>query len=138
MSDKKIQLKIVTPERTVLESEIDQATLPVLGGEVTILPDHCSYIAALKAGEVMLKTKGEEKLLATSGGFIEFQNNVLTVLADTAEHAEEIDVARAEQARKRAEELETQDMKATAMIEKETARIKVGHKHHTKHGIKIN
>lgn len=138
MSDKKIQLKIVTPERTVLEAEIDQATLPVLGGEVTILPDHCSYIAALKAGEIMLKTKGEEKLLATSGGFIEFQNNTLTVLADTAEHAEEIDVARAEQARKRAEQLETQDMQATAMIEKETARIKVGHKHHTKHGIKID
>ncbi len=56
----KINFKIVTPEKTVFESEIDQATLPVADGEVTILPNHRSYIAALKAGEIMLKIGKEE------------------------------------------------------------------------------
>ena len=83
----KIKFKIVTPERTVYESEVDQATLPVADGEVTILPNHRSYIAALKAGEIILKNNCEEVSMVTSGGFIEFNNNALVVLADTAEHA---------------------------------------------------
>jgi len=146
MSEQKIQFKIVTPEKTVFESEIDQVTLPVLDGEVTILPNHRSYIAALKAGEIMLKVDGKEILMATAGGFIEFSNNTLVVLADRAERAEDIDVKRAEQARERAEALKKEkvnmdDMeyaKVAAMIEKETARIKVGRKHHTRHNIKID
>jgi len=146
MSEQKINFKIVTPEKTVFESEIDQATLPVLDGEVTILPNHRSYIAALKAGEIMLKVEGKEILMATAGGFIEFSKNTLVVLADRAERAEDIDVKRAEQARERAEALKKEkvnmdDMeyaKVAAMIEKETARIKVGRKHHTKHGMKID
>ena len=73
---KNIKIKIVTPERTVYEDEVSQATLPTIDGEVTILPDHIPYITALKAGEIMLK-KGEETIhLATSGGFIEFNNNL--------------------------------------------------------------
>jgi len=84
----KIKFKIVTPEKTVYESEIDQATLPVADGEVTILPNHRSYIAALKAGKICLNKEGEEIVMATSGGFIEFNDNNLVVLADTAERAE--------------------------------------------------
>lgn len=140
----RIKFKIVTPEKTVFESEIEQATLPVADGEVTILPNHQSYIGALKAGEIMLKTGGEEINIAVSGGFVEFNQNNLTVLADTAERAEEIDVKRAEEARKRAEELKkekiTDDLeyaKIAAAIEKEMARIKVARKHRTKKGINI-
>ena len=94
-----IKFKITTPEKTVYEDEIYQATLPVADGEVTILPNHRSYIASLKSGEIILKKKGEEKEidLAISGGFIEFHSNELIVLADTAERAEEIDLKRAEE-----------------------------------------
>lgn len=142
----KIKFKIVTPERTVFEEEIDQATLPVTNGEVTILPNHRSYIASLKAGgEITLKKSGEEISLAVAGGFIEFANNNLVVLADRAERAEEIDLKRAEEARQRAEELmktkitdEGEYAKVAAAIEKEMARIKVARKHHTKSGIKID
>ena len=142
----KIKFKIVTPERTVFEQEIDQATLPVLDGQVTILPGHRSYIAALKAGEVLLKSGEEEIHLATSGGFIEFNNNILVVLADTAEAAAKIDLKRAEEARKRAEELKKEKVsmdemeyaRVAAAIEKEMARVRVAKKHHTKHGIKID
>lgn len=139
----KIKFKIITPEKTVFEDEVDQATLPVTDGEVTILPDHRSYIASLKAGEVMLKKEGKEIHLATAGGFLEFDKNVLTVLADRAEKAEEIDLSRAEEAKKRAEELKKQKIsmdeveyaRVAAAIEKETARIRVAKKHHTRQSL---
>ena len=101
-----IRFKIVTPERTVVEEEIYQITLPVEGGEVTLLPDHVPYIGAITAGEIVLRKTigGEEESLATSGGFVEFHDNTLVILADTAERAEEIDLARAEQAKVRAED----------------------------------
>ncbi len=142
----KIKFKIVTPEKTVFEEEVDQATLPVTNGEITILPSHRPYIASLKAGEIMVKIGSKEIDLAVSGGFIEFNQNVLVVLADTAERAEEIDVTRAEDARKRAEELKKEKItmddgeyaRVAASIEKELARIKVGRKHHTRRGMKID
>lgn len=141
----RIKFKIVTPERTVFESEINQATLPVADGEVTILPNHRSYIAALKAGEIILKKDGEEIVMATSGGFIEFNQNNLVVLADTAERAEEIDMKRAEEAKARAEEAMKQRIsmddaefaRVAAAIEKEMARLKVAKKHRTRGGMKL-
>lgn len=143
---KKIIFSIITPERVVFEKEIFQATLPVVHGVVTILPNHRSYIGALKAGEIILKDGNEEILLATSGGFVEFHKNKLIVLADTAEVAADIDLQRAEEARKRAEDLKSEKItmgemeyaKVAAMIEKEMTRVRVAKKHHTKHGMKIN
>ncbi len=145
MSKTKIQFKIVTPEKTVFEDTIDQATLPVADGEVTILPNHRSYIGALKAGEIMIKKNGEEEIMSVSGGFVEFNSNELTVLADTAERAEEIDMARAEEGKKKAEEIMKQKVsmedseyaRVAAAIEKEMARLKVGRKHRTKGGLKV-
>ncbi len=139
-----IKFKIVTPERAVVEEEIYQATLPVEGGEVTLLPEHIPYIGALKAGEIMLRHEqnGEETSLATSGGFVEFHSNTLTVLADTAERAEEIDLARAEEARTRAEKLKEERIhmddeeyaRTAALIEKELARVRVARKHRSRRG----
>lgn len=141
----KIKFKIVTPEKTVIEDEVDQVTLPVTDGEVTILPNHRSYIASLKAGEVMLKKGGKEIHLAVASGFVEFDKNTLVVLADRAERAEDIDLQRAEEARKRAEAVmqekladEGEYARVAAAIEKETARIRVARKHHTRTGMKIN
>jgi F-type H+-transporting ATPase subunit epsilon len=146
MSEKKIQFKIVTPERSVYEAEIQSATLPVMDGQVTILPDHRSYIAALKPGEIMIKKDNEEIHLAISGGFVEFNNNTLVLLADTAEHADEIDTKRAEEAKTRAEELKKQkvsmnDMeyaRVAAAIEKEMARLRVAKKSRRSHQIKLD
>jgi F-type H+-transporting ATPase subunit epsilon len=86
---------------------------------------------------------GEESSIATSGGFVEFHDNTLSILADTAERAEEIDLARAEEARKRAEELKKERVtmddeeyaRTAAMIEKEMARVKVARRHHARRGI---
>ncbi|MCX6763161.1 MAG: ATP synthase F1 subunit epsilon [Candidatus Moranbacteria bacterium] len=142
----KIHFKIVTPEKTVYENEVDQATLPVSDGEVTILPNHRSYIASLKAGEIMLKKDKEEIAMAVSGGFIEFDQNNLVVLADTAERAEEIDEKRAEEARLKAEELkkqkvgvdETDFARVAAAVDKEMARIKVARKHRSRKGMRVD
>jgi len=140
-----IKFKITTPEKTVYEDEIYQATLPVADGDVTILPNHRSYIASLKSGEIILKKKNETKEvgMAISGGFIEFHNNELIVLADTAERAEEIDLKRAEEAKKRAEEIkkrrvsmdEVEYAHVAAMLEKELARVKVARKYSERRGL---
>lgn len=145
-NSQKIKFKIVTPEKTVFDEEVLQATLPVTDGEITILPNHRSYIASLKAGEVCLKLeKGNDVCMAISGGFIEFDKNVLVVLADTAERAEEIDLTRAEDARKRAEELKKEKIeddseyaRVAAALEKEMARIRVARKHRTQHGMHLS
>ena len=143
-----IQFKIVTPERTVLEEEIAQITLPIEGGEVTILPNHIPYIGTVKSGEILIRKEmnGEETSLATSGGFVEFHDNTLVVLADTAERADEIDLARAEEARKNAEDIMRETVQAddenyarvAALIEKESARVRVAKKHHSRRALSMN
>lgn len=152
MSKLSIKFKIVTPERTVFEDIVFQATLPTTMGEITILPNHRSYISSIVPGEIMLRSassadgKGDEEiLLSTSGGFIEFHKNELIVLADTAERAEEIDIRRAEEGRKRAKELKEQRIsmdeeeyaRVAAAIQKESARIRVARKHYTKRGLSL-
>ncbi len=141
MSQDKIKFKIITPERIVFEADVNQATLPVSDGEVTILANHRPYIASLKPGEITLKTKKQddekEESLVVSGGFIEFTQNTLTILADTAERAEEIDLKRAEEAKSRAEKLKD-EAHVAAIIHKHAARIKVARKYYSRKGININ
>ncbi|MDI6777904.1 MAG: F0F1 ATP synthase subunit epsilon [Patescibacteria group bacterium] len=142
----KIKFKIVTPEKTVFESEIDQLTIPTQEGEITVLPDHIPLISVLAPGELVAKKGSEETAMAVSGGMIEVRKNEITILADTAERAEEIDIARAEEAKARAQKLkdekirldETEYATAAAILEKNLARIKVARKHLTKRGMKIN
>ncbi len=141
----KIKFKIVTPEHTVYESEIDQVTLPTQDGEITVLPNHIPLISVLTSGELVAKKGGEEIAMAVSGGMIEVRRNEITILADTAERAEEIDLARAEEARQKAEKLkgekirsdETDYATAAAILEKNLARIKVARKHLTRRGMRL-
>jgi len=140
-----IKFKIVTPERTVFEDEIDQVTLPTQEGEITVLPEHIPLIAVLVPGELVIKQNGKEVAMAVSGGMVEVRKNELTILADTAERAEEIDLARAEEARQKAEKLkdekirmdETEYAAVAALMERNLARIKVARKHLTRRGMKI-
>jgi len=145
LAKNKIKFKIVTPERTVFESEVDQVTLPTQEGEITVLPNHIPLISVLSPGELVAKKDGEEIAMAVSGGMIEVRKNEITILADTAERAEEIDIKRAEEAKDRAEKLkeeriqsdETQYATAAAIFEKNLARIKVARKHLTRRGMRI-
>ncbi len=105
MAAKQIQLKIITPERTVLEELVDSVTLPTLDGEIGILPGHVPLVSALASGDIVAKKGGEAIPMAVSGGFIELKDNELAVLADFAEHVSEISDEVVEKARARAEEL---------------------------------
>jgi F-type H+-transporting ATPase subunit epsilon len=139
-----LKLKIVTPERLVLEEDVYSVTLPAEGGEITVLPDHIPYIGSLRSGEIFFRRDAHAgpESLATSGGFVELHGNVLSVLADTAERAEEIDIERAEEGRKKAEELKAdrsllddeEYARVAASLEKEFARLHVARKHRSKGG----
>jgi F-type H+-transporting ATPase subunit epsilon len=84
------------------ESDVDMVIAPASEGEVGILPRHAALLATLSPGELRIKRGGEETHMAVSGGFLQVANDRVLVLADSAERAEEIDEARAEQARQRA------------------------------------
>ncbi len=102
---KEIKFEIVTPERVVLKKTISQVIVPTKEGEITVLPKHMPLVSLLVPGVIELKSKqGEKRVVSISGGFIEVLRNKVVILADTAERAEEIDVQRAEEARKKAEE----------------------------------
>lgn len=131
MSDK-FKFEITTPERTVYSDTVDEVILPTLNGEIGILPNHIPLVSVIKPGEIRIKKGSEESSLAVSGGFIEVQPNKVIVLADTAERAEDIDEARAEEARRRAEDMakekrvDAREFAAiSAKIEKELSRLKV-------------
>ena len=100
----KLSVEIVTGERVVYtEDDVDMVVAPGSDGSLGILPRHAPLISTLAAGELRIKKGGREEALIVFGGFIEVTPDKVIVLADTAERAEEIDVARAEESRRRAE-----------------------------------
>ena len=99
-----IHLEIVTAERVVLSDEVDQVNAPTRDGRVGILPRHMPLLTILDVGELDIIKEGVSTPFAISGGFMEVLPNRVTILADTVERADEIDEARAEDARRRAEE----------------------------------
>ncbi|MEK7569779.1 MAG: ATP synthase F1 subunit epsilon [Patescibacteria group bacterium] len=142
---KLLKLKIVTPERLVLEEAVDQVTLPTLEGEITILPDHIPIITGLASGDVVAKSAGEDVPMAVAGGFVEVKKNEenmteVAVLADFAEHVSEISDEKIKQAKVRAEELKKQmenkelvDFEHfAAELERSLARVRVADKWRTK------
>lgn len=110
---KQIRLKIVTPERLVLEEMADQVSVPTTLGEITVLPDHIPLITGLASGDVVAVIAGEQVPMALVGGFVEVKQGEdgvteVAVLADFAEHVSEITDEKIETARARAEELKQQ------------------------------
>jgi len=103
-----IHLEIVTAERVVLSDEVDQVNAPTKDGRVGILPRHEPLLTILDVGELDIIKDGVSTPYAVSGGFMEVLPNRVTILADTVERADEIDEARAEAARRRAEERKAQ------------------------------
>ena len=106
MLPESIELVIVTPERQLLREPVAEVTLPGAGGCLGVLPGHAPLITELGIGELTYQKKngGEPVHLAIISGFAEVLGDRVTVLAETAERPEEIDVARAEEAKKRAEQ----------------------------------
>jgi F-type H+-transporting ATPase subunit epsilon len=98
-----LQLEIVTPERRAFTDEVDMVVVPGIEGQLGILPHHTPLISALGTGELKIKQQGVEQIMLISGGFVEVRPDKVVIMADVAEHSDEIDEARAVEARRRAE-----------------------------------
>jgi len=112
-----LKLDVVTAERTVYSEDVDIIIAPGMEGQLGILPHHAPLMTILQAGELIVRRGGEEDTLAISGGFLEVRPDRVIILADQAERAEEIDIDRAEAAKKRAEE------RLSKKVEIDTARV---------------
>jgi F-type H+-transporting ATPase subunit epsilon len=139
-------LQITTLEKIIFEDDVAMVMAPGVEGELGILPNHAPLITALKPGEIRVKlANGEEILIAIYGGFMEVNNNLVKILADAAERAEEIDLQRAEEARQRAQKLLEEKRadkigyaEATALLERSLLQLKIARKHHSKRGVTIS
>ena len=127
----KILLRVVTPNRSVVREDVEELQVPGAAGYLGILPGHAPLISELKPGEISYRQGRDVRKLAVSGGFLEVLPEQVTVLAETAEWPEEIDLARAQAARDRAEKrLKSSDPecdinRATVALERAMSRIQV-------------
>lgn len=106
---KKLQLKIVTPEKLILEEEVESVTVPTTEGEITVLADHIPLIAQLSSGNIIANSNEEEVPMAVVGGFVEVRKDdnktIVAILADFAEHVKDIGEEEIQKAKLKAEEL---------------------------------
>jgi F-type H+-transporting ATPase subunit epsilon len=126
-----LHVEVVTAERELYRGDATMVNAPGSEGQLGILPQHAALLTMLKSGAMRIQLNDAEEPLFISGGFLEVNNNVVTVLADTAEYAEEIDEARAEEARRRAQERleqatsEQERAEVLAAVERAVARLRV-------------
>ena len=99
-----IRCEIVSQDRMVYQGDADMVLLPGVEGEMGILPRHSPLLTTLKYGIITVRTQGQEEYFTVAGGVAEVQPDIVTILADAAENVQEIDTARAEAARQRAQE----------------------------------
>jgi F-type H+-transporting ATPase subunit epsilon len=99
-----LRLEIITAECQVFSDDVNTVVAPGVEGELGILPHHAPLITMLKPGEVLIRKDSEETYMSVSGGFLEVRPDKILILADACERAEEIDIERAEAAKRRAEE----------------------------------
>jgi len=132
-----IQLEIVTPEKLAYEGEVDSVQLPGSEGELGVLPHHAPLISTLGAGELRLRKGGEEESFAIVGGFLQVLPNKVVVMAETADMASEIDLEKAQEARRQAEQaletgyVEGADLAAArASLQAALLRIRVAERRH--------
>jgi F-type H+-transporting ATPase subunit epsilon len=138
----KLHVKLVTAERQIMNEDADMVIAPGGAGEIGIMPRHIPLITTLKPGELRVRRAEEEHIFAVGGGFLEVRHeeggSEVIVLADTAERAEELDLTRAEEARRRAEQTlaertETVDaLAAQASLLRAIARIRVAERHRSR------
>lgn len=135
-----LTIAIVTAERTVLErDDVQRLIVPTTEGQITILPSHAPLMASLAIGEMIARTPEGEEAIAVHGGFIQVVGDRVTVLADAAEHVEDIDEERADAARERAERRLTGEhagpealdqLRAQVALQRALLRLKVRRRRH--------
>ena len=136
-----LKLSIITPDRTVYDGDADSVTVPTADGEITVLPHHTPLVSAVVPGSILVRKGKEEWLFAVSRGVIEVDGRSMRILADTADRAEELEEEAVAKAKAAAEKLMTEKRsdaegfaEATAILERELARLKVARRHRSKMG----
>lgn len=126
-----LELQVVTPDKTVVKEQAEMVICPGAVGEFGVLPNHAAMLAALKIGRLLYRANGKDQILFISGGFADINKNVCSILAESAERAEDIDKARAEAAKKRAEERLAQkrddldELRAEIALKRAIARLEI-------------
>lgn len=131
------KLEVVTAERMVFADDVNEVVAWGVEGQLGILPHHAPLMTMLRPGDLLIKRDNEEEYLAISGGFLEVRPDKVIILADACERAEEIDIARAEAAKRRAEETLKErppgvDAVAEAALRRSLARLKVAERRRRK------
>jgi F-type H+-transporting ATPase subunit epsilon len=132
MDTNKLDLEITTPEKPVLSETVDEVVLPGSEGYLGVLPGHAPLLTGLRPGEVAYRVGATYRYLAVSTGFAEVLRNRVSILADTAERAEEIDLERARRSKERAEQVLVERASAAefagaeARLRRALARIRAG------------
>ena len=133
----KLVLEIITPTKVVLKDEVDEITLPTLNGEISILPNHVDLLTKINPGEMIIRKNNKSQIFAITGGFLEVSKNQVSILADHAVRAEDIEIAKAQQAQERARnamknrENNRAFVTAEADFRKALLELKVARKHKT-------
>ena len=129
-------LEIVTPERLAYSDEVDSVQLPGVEGELGVLPHHAPLVSMLGVGELRIRKGGAEESFAIVGGFLQVRPDKVVVMAETADMASEIDLEKAQQARREAEQalegrVEAVDLSAArAALQQALLRIRVAERRH--------
>ena len=127
-----IRCEIVSQDRLVYEGDADIVMVPGALGEMGILPGHAPLLSSLEMGVIRVKTEDKEEVFTVTGGFIEVQPDIVTVMADAAENVDDIDVERAEKAKERARKFvdefrvtdQTNYLRAQAALRRSSLRLK--------------
>ena len=136
MADGRIDLTVVTPERSIVQEQVDELQIPGAAGYFGVLPGHAPLISELRIGEVGYRQGDRWFFISVAWGFVEVQSNQVRILAETAERAHEIDVERATRAKQRAEEriakgsTDVDYNRALVALERALIRIQVAAKAH--------
>ena len=101
----KINLEILTPDKILIREEIDEITVPTTSGYITVLPEHVPLLTQVQSGEITIRNNGSVENFAITGGFMEVLENKITILGDYAVRSNDIEIAKAEEAKRRAERL---------------------------------
>ena len=133
----KFQVELVTAEGRVLSTEADFVRAPGLGGELGIYARHIPLLTPLKTGELMVRNDDHDQFIFIAGGFLEVLPDKVVILADAAERAEDIDEQRAQEAKRRAEELladNSDNVEVAAQLERAMFRLRVSELRKRRHG----
>jgi F-type H+-transporting ATPase subunit epsilon len=134
----KVNLLIISPEGTILSDSVDGVSFPTVLGDIAVLPGHMPLFTKLKDGEILVRKAGEETSIAITGGFLEITDDRVNVMADYAIRSTDIEIDKAEQARKRAEtalrsESPLKDMSAAEIqLKRSIVELKIAEKYRHK------